>query len=468
MNVRTMKLRTPITHLLAIATCLSLAAVLGCSNSVSPDATNIIAATADVPVMITDDPADQLVSFSLTLNSIVLTDSAGKTASILTTPTTVEICHLNGIQAPLITAKIPQDTYVSALITYSNPQITFIDSPSKTPVVAAPILLNTSYTFNFSTPFTVSNTSTSLLVDLLAGQSVSIAGTTVSVKPVFSIKAVPPASALPPVGKNGTGQEQKGTVVSASGTTLIVQPYSGANITFTTNSATVYQGVGSLTALTAGELVEVDFTVQTGSVLLATRVELEPLPPGGAPQSQLGGTVTTAPAGNSFQMTLVQGLGKGLSPTSIGALYTVTYTGSTAFSSTPQFVSIANLPFLPTFTAATLKPGQVIDVTASSITGTTAAASNIVLDPQTLSGTVTAISTSGAWQVYTLTLPSGSAFGTLSGATKVTVYASSIATASPVAKTPIAIGASVRFNGLVFYNNGGFAMIAGVCPDAGI
>ena len=303
-----------ITRLLAITGSLAAILTLGCSSAVAPTSTNLTAATADVPVMITDAPADQLLSFSLTLNTITLTDSAGKTTSILSTPTTIEICHLNGIQAPLITAKIPQDTYVSATITFSNPQINYISS-SATPVVATPVLATTSFTFNFPAPgFTVNNTSTSLLVDLLASQSVAISGTTITVTPTFVLKPVPPASAVPPMGQNGTGMQQMGAVVSATATSLTIQPGQGPTFTVTTNSSTILQGFTSLTGLTAGQLVEVDFTVQTGGVYLASRIELEPAPPNGQQQNLLAGPVTAVTPGTAFKMVVMQGLGPSAVP----------------------------------------------------------------------------------------------------------------------------------------------------------
>ena len=452
----------------AFACGLSLAASLiaGCSSSVAPDAgSNIASAAVDVPVLITDAPSDQLVSFSLTLNSIVLTDSAGKTASILTTPTTVEICHLNGIQAPLITARIPQDTYTSATITFSSPQITYISS-SATPVVATPILATTSFTITFPTPIVINNTSTSLLVDLLAGQSVTMSGTTVTVTPVFSLKPVPPAAALPPIGKNGTGMEQMGTVVSVSGTTLVVQPGSGPTFTLTTSNATVLQGFTALSALTPGQLVEVDFTVQTGGVYLASRIELEPAPPGGQPQNLLGGPITSVTPGTSFKMVLMQGLGPSMMPVASAAasVFTVTTPSTTVWAITPQFVSLSGLPFTPSFSPTNVTAGQTVGVIASSVSGSTATAANVYLIPQTVGGTVTAKATSGAYNVYALTLASGSAFASLSGATTITVYTSSATV--PMATTPIAATSQVRFNGLIFSLGGGkFAMVAGCSPD---
>jgi hypothetical protein len=468
MNLRTTLRTTEVTRFLTFAAGLSLAASLiaGCSNAISPDAgSNIASAAVDVPVLITDAPSDQLASFSLTLNTIVLTDSAGKTVSILTTPTTVEICHLNGVQAPLITAKIPQDTYVSATITFSNPQITYISSAGQ-PVVATPVLATTSYTITFPSAITIGNTSTSLLVDLLAGQSVAISGTTVTVTPVFSLKPVPPATAVPPMGKNGTGMEQMGTVVSVSGTTLVVQPGSGPNFTLTTNSSTLLQGFTALSGLTAGELVEVDFTVQTGGVLLASRIELEPAPPGGQPVNLLRGPVTAVTPGTSFKMVLMQGLGPSVMPVASSAVsvFTVTTNTSTVWAITPQFVSLSGLPFTPSFSPTNVTAGQTVGVVASSVSGASAVAANVYLIPQTVGGTITAKSTSGSYTVYTLTLASGSAFASLSGASTITVYTSSATV--PMATTPIAVTSTIRFNGLIFNLGGGkFAMVAGCSPD---
>jgi hypothetical protein len=465
MNVRT-------TSLFALASSLLLAATFGCSSAVSPGtATNIATTQATVPVLITDAPSDQLVSFSLTLNSITLTDTAGRTASILSTPTTVEICHLNGIQAPLVTASIPQDTYVSATITFSNPEITYINSSGQ-PVSVTPTLAATSFTYTFPTPgpFTGGNTSSALLVDLLASQSVTISGATVTVSPVFALKPVPVATAVPPPGQNGTGMQQMATVVSVSGTSLTLEPGSGPNFTVTTNSSTVLQGFTALSSLTAGELVQVDFIVQSGGAYLATRIQLAPPPPAGqSPVNLLSGPVTSVSSG-SFKMVLMQGLGPAV-PVSATAVstFTVTTNSSTTFAITPQFVSLTGLPFTPSFTAANLTAGQSVGVVTSSITGSTAVASDVYLIPETVGGTVSAITPSGSYTAYTLTLNSGSAFTSLSGASTLTVYTSTdTAPPPPSATTPpaIAVGSNVRFNGLIFsLGSGNFAMVAACSPD---
>ena len=478
MNTRGFIHTTKTTYFLGVAgsLCLAAALVTGCSSSVAPGTAGSIGSpSATVPVLITDAPSDQLVAFTLTLNSITLTDSASQTASILATPTTIEICHLNGIQAPLVTASIPEDTYTSALITFSDPQITYINSSGQ-PVSVTPTLATTSFKFTFPTPFTVNNTSTSLLVDLLANQSVAISGTTVTVTPVFSLKPVPPAAAAPPPTQNGTGIQQMGTVVSVSGTTLVIQPGSGPNITLTTNSATILQGPSftSLFALTVGEIVQVDFIVESGGTYLATRIQIPPPPPNGQQPNMISGPVTSVGSG-SFKMALMQGVGPSVGPSSTGNIVTVTTTGSTTFAIAPQFVTLTGLPFTPSFTSSNLVAGQTVGVVTSafSASAATATASTVYLAPQTVDGTVTAIATSGAYTAYTFSLASGSAFSSLSGATAITVYTGA-ATAPPPASTaagatappPIAVGSTVRFNGLIFNLGGGsFAMVAGCSPD---
>jgi hypothetical protein len=267
--------------------------------------------------------------------------------------------------------------------------------------------------------------------------------------------------------------QQMATVVSVSGTSLTLEPGSGPNFTLTTNSSTVLQGFTALSALTPGELVQVDFVLQSGGVYLATRIQLAPPPPTGQPPiNLLSGPVTSVTPGTSFKMVLMQGLGPAVSPVAASAVsvFTVTTNSSTVFAITPQFISLSGLPFTPSFSPTNITAGQTVGVVASSVSGTTAVASNVYLIPQTIGGTVTAVSTSGSYTAYTLTLNGGSAFASLSGASTVTVYTSA-ATVGPVApiatnNTPIKAGSLVRFNGLIFNTgSGAFSMVAGCSPD---
>lgn len=446
---------------------VAAAALVGCSSSTVSTLSSgpVAGSSVVVPVLITDAPHDQLVSFSLTLNSIVLTNASGKTVNLLSAPATIEVTHLNGIQSPLVTSTIPADTYVSATLTYSNAQVTYIDPATGKPVVAATTLANSSTTYTLPNPVTLNNSNTSLLVDLLAERSIAISGGAVTVTPQFLVRPIPAGMMMPRQGDDETGMEARGAVVSASGSTLVIQPPTGANITFTVDSSTRYQNVSGLSGMAAGALVEVDFSVQSGNVLLANRIELKAAPTVGQTMaSVLRGPVTSTGTG-SFNMTLIEPMGPSVASSAVGKTFAVTTTSSTVFAITPQFPSLGGLPFTPTFTAATLTAGQAVAVQASAVSPTagTATADKVFLVPQTLGGTVSAITSGGGFTTYTLTLPSGAAFTSLTGATSITVYSTSATVG--MSMNAIAVGSTVRFNGLVFKTATGYAMVAGCSPD---
>ena len=155
------------------------------STALGGGGTNITSSTMSVPVTITDAPSDQVVAASLTLNSVVLTDSKGATTSVLSAPLTFEAAHLDSVQEPLFTPAIPQDSYVSVSLTYSNAQVAYIDPTTKQLVVTTATLANTSQVITLPTPLTVNSATTSLLLDYLVANSVSITGSTVTVTPQF-------------------------------------------------------------------------------------------------------------------------------------------------------------------------------------------------------------------------------------------------------------------------------------------
>lgn len=444
------------------ATVVSVA-LSGCSSSVvgtQPGSSAVSGAMTRTQALITDAPADQVIALGLTVNSIRLFDSAGKYADVLTAPVTIEASHLEAVQEPLRAAlNIPQDTYTSAVITVSSPTVVYVDPTTHKPVQAAATLTSGTDTITFSSPITVSSTSAPLCFDLLVGQSVALTGTSAAVTPMFNVFTIPLAG-YPSNGGNGRLNDIFGSFVSYSGTTLTVQTTNGTQVAITTDSNTVYQGFASPGALTLGELLDVDVAHQTNGSLLALRVHVAPA---NAANELIGPvTATTGSPATSFALTARQWLGGGTTGTTAGTAYTVTVTSATTFSIGPQLGTLTGLPFTPTFTAATLIPGQNVAVQASAISGTTATASTVSLVPQTVSGTVAAIAQSGGFTVYTVTLASGSALESLSGATTVTVY-SNASTQFWNSTGTVAVGSSVRFNGLLFNSGGTLRLVGAEC-----
>jgi hypothetical protein len=415
--------------------------------------------------IITDAPNDQIFALGITVNSIRLFDAAGAYADVLTAPVTIEASHLDAVQEPLrAPLNIPQDTYTSALITVSNPTVVYVDPTTHKPVQATVTLGASTDTVTFSSPITVSATSKPLCFDLLVAQSVALSGSAATVTPDFAVTAINvPANATSATNaQNGRINDVLGAVASTTSSSVTVTTPNGSNVTVTTSSTTVLQGFTSLTNLTTGEVVDIDVAQQTNGTLLALRIHL------GAPNpaNQLVGpiTFTTGSPVSSFNLTARQWLGSATSTTTAGTSYTVAVNASTTFSTDAGMGPLPTLPFTPTFSATTLSPGQNVAVITSTLSGTTATASSVTLVPQTVGGTVAAISTlSSGLTVYTVTLPTGSALSNLTGATTVTVYSNS--STQFMNATSIAVGSTVRFNGLLFNDSGTLRLLGGTCSD---
>jgi hypothetical protein len=467
MQARTQKITQTTSIVLASGLLVAGLIALGCSNSSTISSIpNSNATLTAVPVSITDAPSDQVLAASLTLNSIVLTDSSGKTTSILTNSLTFEAAHLDAVQEPLFTPQIPEDTYTSAALTYSNAQVAYIDPTSKQLVLTAATLANSSQTVTFAAPITVSNTRTSLLVDFLVSNSVAISGSTVTVTPAFHIAAVPIAP-QPTNGTNGLQCGVKGMVTALGTNSFTLTNPEGMSLAVTVNTNTQYQGISGFSALAVNALVEVDVQTQSDGSLLALRVE-EDVPPTATGQMLVGPVtaVTGAPA-TSFSMLVRQKIGP--TPTANPVEKdTITIDSSTKFLMPGRFTNITGgaPPFTPEFSAATLFAGQAVSVTTNSVANNAATATSVAMVPQTISGTVTgavAPTCISCWGQFTLTLPTGSWLATLTGQTTVTVYTNG--NLQPINVSPVAVGGPVRFNGFLFKNNGQLVMLACVEAD---
>jgi len=444
---------------------LTTLALSGCGNGINSN--TIHANTTPTQTLITDAPADQVLALSMQVDSIVLTDSAGATASILTAPVPIEVSHLDAVQEPLFPPlNIPQDTYVSATITVENPVVVYVDPTTHKPDKTSATLAASVDTVTFTTPIVVSSSSSPICFDLLVGQSVAFSTsgttTTVTVTPTFNVTQIALAHA-PTNSSNGKLQDILGQVVSVSGADLVVTPPNGTQLTLATDANTQFQGFTALSALTSGELIDADVAQQSTGALLAVRIHLAPPT---AANLLLGPvtTITGSPA-TSFTQLVRQPVGPAVSSTSVGLTYTITVNGSTTFGLPVQATPSPSLPFTPSFNATTMIAGQNVAVGATtlSFSSATATAATVTLAPQTIDGTVASVTSIGGFTVYTVTLPAQSALATLTGQTSIVVY---VTTATNVmTANPIAMGSNVRFNGLLFNDSGTLRLVAGACND---
>jgi hypothetical protein len=140
------------------------------------------------------------------------------------------------------------------------------------------------------------------------------------------------------------------------------------------------------------------------------------------------------------------------------------------FQSSGQLTNVQSLPFGANFGASNMVAGQNIFVSthAQNVSGSFpyTQATAVTLLPQTINGTVSAISTSGSFTTYTVALAAYDLFPTLavqpgqttllSNPGTVIVYADS--TTQMLNTDPVAVGSVMRFYGLVFNDNGTLRM----------
>ena len=231
------------------------------------------------------------------------------------------------------------------------------------------------------------------------------------------------------------------------------------------SSATSYSGVTGAAQLTAGMAVELDATLQADGALQASNLAVYDTD---ALNTSLwvGPIVFVGASESALYLEAQEQTGALL----IGGDAPVAYADA-SFAVGADANTLSGLPFSPSFTSSNMVAGQyVAAVFHESSPGSTAlstAPSSLTLVPQTVNGTVTGITTSGSYTVYTLALADYNLFPTLavqdgqntklSTPTFMQVYVSS----KTVQKTSASITLSslVRVNGLVFNDNGALRMV---------
>lgn len=455
---------------------LALSAVLfagcGTSSTILPP---VPGGNASVTVLMTSTANDRLVRFDIKLNSLALVDEAGNSFTLLSNaassgPGTAEFMHLSGAVEPLVTVSVPQGVYTSAIAELGACSITnvFVGSTgSLTQATSAEGLCAQGAgkgVVNLADPITISGSATTLSLNLQVSDSftldMSTSPATFTISPVFSLTPVT-ISAQPTNDANGkiTGLDAQITSVNQAGASFIAQVPNGASINLNSNASTVFQGVTAVSELTVGTLVNMDAAFQSDGSLLATRVEVDdPTSP-----TRLAGFWET-PVSPANDLPMIPFYNQGCVPGNCGSVYFSTNT--TVFDVSRQFSNVPSLPFAASFTSTNLVPGQLFGVFSPNvITNQGAAITTLTLRPQTINGTITSVSDSGGFTVYTValapydmipTVQGNLAAPTVTNPTTVVVYADT--TAQLLNSSPAGAGSLLRFRGLIFNDNGTLRM----------
>jgi hypothetical protein len=420
-------------------------------------------------VSLGDAPADWIMAFGMTVNSISLMNSSGASVNVVPTSTPMEMMQLMATVQPVAAMNVPQGTYTQATVTVSSISMGYMDPVShayKQKTMAGPFTA----TVPFSPAMTVGTTPAALNFDMNMASSVAIDGSgNVTFAPVMTAAMRSISSGAPDPFQGGM-QHMVGSVTSQSGSAFSMSSLMGMQTTtFATNGSTQFpsSGMNGMGMMGNGMMVAVDAMMQADGSYLAQRVEYL----GAGTAGMMGGGLVSSITGNPpTQLTLVAngGLGSGMRASSIAGTLTVALPASVPYSIDSDGVDLANLPFTPAFGATSLVTGQRVDVIsgggmmAGGMLGGlgTVTASQVRLEQQGFHGAVSAYTTTGSQASFTLTLPTDSAFTTLTGAASIQVYQQAGTQLRDL--TAITNGINVQTRGLVFYDAGTYKLVASV------
>jgi hypothetical protein len=447
----------------------------------------------NVIVVMTSTVNDQLVRFSITITSISLVDKAGNNATLYTNPSpqdgttgNAEFMHLNGTSEPILTATVPQGIYPKAIVVAASCEFTNVTVNSTGGIVESTFAQGLCAqgtgmtTVNLPAPISISGSTMALSLNLQVAQSFTLNAAAMpqpvyTISPVFTLTPVT-LSSQPNNEQNGkfTGIDARITSVDAATSSFMAQTPDGFSLTVNSAATTAFQGVATFSTLAVGTLVNMDIAIQPDASLLATRIDVDDL---AAPAASIGpilnpGSVPTQfvilPTGNEG-CTFVPIAG---SPT---CDIIFNYDNNSVFGLSRQFSNVQRLPFPATFDGPGMLLGQNTSVFSSGqLMGqgfervTTA-----TLMPQTLNGTVTAISNNNSFTVYTVALApydliptlqtSVGPINRLTNPNEIIVYVD--ADTRLLNSTPINAGSVLRFRGLIFNDNGTLRMDCGQIND---
>jgi hypothetical protein len=428
------------------------------------------AATTTVQVNMGDSPSDWMLAFSMNISSMSLTGSNGS-ATVISSSMPMEMMHLMGTMQPLAMISAPQGTYTGASITISSATVMYMDPNTKKPVqksISGPISANVT----FSSPMTVGSSPMAIGFDFDMAHSVTTdANGNFVMNPVFHVTSGAQGSGGPMDFADGGIQGMMGAVSSVSGNSFTMTSMQAAqSFTFATNSSTTFAN-GSMGSMANGITVMVDATLQADGSLLATRIQ-SMMNPSGMMGDGLVTAITGQPA-TAFTMVMQNGVGAGMMASYFAQGATINIDSNATFRVDQDEVDMSVLPFTPVFDASHMYVGQnVMPVSSSGMMGGgmgggmmgggsmagTITASDLYLEPQGVTGTAGSSIAPNATSTFTLTLPSDSAFATLTGATSVMIFQQSGTTVS--GSGTIAGSSSVHCFGLLFFDGGQWKMVA--------
>jgi len=226
-----------------------------------------------------DQPLSSVVSFNVTLNSVTLNGKDGTTATVISTPTTVDFARLIGLRSPLSFSSVAPDTYISATFVLANPVIDYVNMQATPPTVST---INGTFPNN-QNPYTIqvsfptamvvsSNGLAGLKMDMDIRDSLATDGNgniTGAVNPVIYIKATKASD------PDGQITDLTGGLVSVNApNSFVIQGPYGRQLTIDVNTDTQFNSGWNINNLAAPAIIGVQGYFQADGTLMADHVEV--------------------------------------------------------------------------------------------------------------------------------------------------------------------------------------------------
>jgi len=300
---------------------LTLALLAGCGGS----STSMVSSGASAPfsLTMTDTPPAgvTVLSFEVTVPSAVLNPN---NSSLISTPTKIEVKHLETEAAFLSTVNVPAGTYNSITLNLTNPELTILNTgPAITafgqtcntgqvcefkPSVAANVTISSSPPF----PLVVSgNSPTGLLVDVNLNNIISnTLGIDFTVAGAVTVTQLTGAGL--PQGQLEELEDLVGVVANKDATNnqFSLQTTQG-NFLVKVDTTTEFEkfdqagcSANNFTCVANGQIVEVDLRLMAAGGFLAKKIELEDA----AVDDELEGVISSVVSSTQFQMVVIDEL----------------------------------------------------------------------------------------------------------------------------------------------------------------
>jgi hypothetical protein len=457
----------------------------GCGGGSSPTSVAPIpppVQNTSVTILVSSTANDRVIQANLTVTNLMLTDAMGNALNVLSSPQSAEFMHLNGPTESLVTVDVPQGVYTAATATLGNANFACVALTSSGGISAGTTtLISGTPTVTVPAPISISGTHLNLVLNLQISSSQGNSACSAlytspppgsneaTITPAFTLTAMAPTAQMMSSDLAGeTGLIGVVSALASDGSGFSVAGADGPAWSVKANGSTVFQGIAGLSALSVGLPVNFDASPQSDGSLLASRVEVTDanvseltvwrgpmiFVSNAAPQRDLFVTDNAGPLYVGFE----------------GGSWALGFGAETIYQTSAQFSNLSSLPFSATFAANNIVAGQSVYLSTHAKAFPNSpglvAVTTVTLLPQTINGTVTAVASAGSFTTYTVALANYNLFTALAqqdGQTTILTNPSSVvvymdSSTQTLNTAPLAVGSLLRFNGLVFNDNGTLRM----------